>query len=522
MKSRKEALDALRSGETFDILVIGGGATGLGVAVDAASRGYRTALVEMHDFAKGTSSRSTKLVHGGVRYLRSGEVGLVRSALRERGLLERNAPHLVRRQPFVIPIYDTFGKTYYGAGLKMYELLSGRLSFGPTNTLSASETRGLVPTIVSAGLRGGVKYFDGQFDDARLAVSLAMTAADHGAAIANYVQVRRILRRNGRVAGVVALDHESGAEFEVAARATINATGVFTDSIRTLDQPGLAPIVECSSGVHLVLDKAYLPGLHALMVPKTRDGRVLFAVPWLGRVVVGTTDEKRAAPEAEPKPLARELEFLIEHLKHYIDRPLAVADVASVFVGLRPLVNKQGASSTASLSRDHTIVISDSGLVTITGGKWTTYRKMGEDAVDATVRSAGLLKKECRTVSLRLHGAPAIARPEQPMSQYGTDEAEIEALAAGNPEFDRPIHPRLAYRAAEVVWSVRHEMARTVEDILSRRTRALLLDARAAAEAAPLVAALIAAELGKPPGWAESNATAFVELARSHLLPGST
>lgn len=519
--NRTLALDQLRSGETFDVVVIGGGATGLGVAVDAAARGYRTALLEQHDFAKGTSSRSTKLVHGGVRYLRSGEIGLVRSALHERGLLERNAPHLVRRQAFVIPSYNLFGTTFYGIGLKLYEQLSGSLSFGISKTISASETRRLLPTVVEKGLRGGVVYYDGQFDDARLALALAETATQQGAAVVNYTRVEALLKEGGKISGVVATDVETGTTFDLKARTVINATGIFTDEIRHFDDPKVPAMLSVSSGVHLVLDKSYLPGNHALMIPKTSDGRVLFAVPWHNHVVVGTTDENRQRPELEPRPLEREIQFLFDQVRQYLDKPLTRADVLSVFVGLRPLVKKKATTRTSNLSRDHTIETTPSGLITITGGKWTSYRKMAQDTVDHASLVGGLRPTPSQTETLRIHGAPTEdAKKNNAFSVYGTDLAAMNNLVALEPSFNERLHPSLPNREVEVIWGARFEMARTVEDVLARRTRALLLNARAAIEAAPIVAKLLSRELIRSEAWERSQINEFKALAEGYLLEG--
>jgi len=521
---RDLALQRLSSPDTrWDVLVIGGGATGLGVAVDAAARGYRTVLVEQHDWAKGTSSRSTKLAHGGVRYLRSGEIGLVRGALRERGLLERNAPHLVRRRAFVIPIYRWPDLPFYGFGLKAYEWLSGRLSFGASRMLSAAETRRFLPTLKAEGLRGGVLYYDGQFDDARLALALARTADDLGATIVNYARVVRLLKNDGRLAGAEIADQETAARLTVRARAVVNATGIFTDEIRRLDDPAVEPMLAVSSGVHLTLDRSFLPGDHALMIPRTRDGRVLFAVPWQDHVILGTTDEPRTVPELEPRPLEREVQFLLDHAAAYLDKPVARPDVLSVFTGLRPLVRQRNAAATASLSRDHVIAVSPSGLVSITGGKWTSYRKMAEDAVTHAAMTAGLEQRRARTETLCLHGsgAPGDADPATRFSPYGSDAAALEKLIADEPSLARRLHPRLAFCAAEVVWAARQEMARTVDDVLSRRTRALQLDARAAQEAAPAVAGLLARELGRDRAWVAGQIAAFTAVARGHLPAGS-
>jgi glycerol-3-phosphate dehydrogenase len=515
--NRDSALQRLASaGSRWDMLVIGGGATGLGVAVDAAARGYRTALVEQHDFAKGTSSRSTKLAHGGVRYLRSGEIGLVRGALRERGLLARNAPHLVQRRAFIIPVYRRLDLPLYGLGLKAYERLSGQLSFGASRRLSLAETRRLLPTVKHEGLRGGVLYYDGQFDDARLALALARTAEVKGAVVLNYARVERLLKVGERVAGAEIVDQETGRRLVVHARVVVNATGVFTDEIRRLEDPAVEPMLTTSSGVHLTLDPGFLPGEHALMIPRTSDGRVLFAVPWQGRVILGTTDEPRTRPELEPRPFEREIQFLLDHANEYLARPVTRTDVLSVFTGLRPLVRKSNATATKSLSRDHVIAVSPGGLVTITGGKWTSYRKMAEDTVACAAKAGGLTPHPAKTETLRLHGAPAAggAKTAGRFSCYGTDAAALEKLIEQEPALSRPLHPRLAHCAAEVVWAARHEMARTIDDVLSRRTRALQLDARAALEVAPVVAELLARELGRDRAWVAAQVAEFTAIAR--------
>jgi len=519
MNRERTFLQFTTAQDPWDVLVIGGGATGLGVAVDAAARGYRTALVEQHDFAKGTSSRSTKLAHGGVRYLRSGEIGLVRGALRERGLLERNAPHLVKRRGFVIPVYRRRDLPLYGFGLKAYERLSGQLSFGASRRLSVEETLNLLPTIKSDGLRGGVLYYDGQFDDARLALALAQTADAKGAAVLNYARVERLLKENGQLTGAEIVDQETGRRFTVRARVVVNATGIFTDEIRRLDDPKVEPMLAVSSGVHLTLDRSFLPGDHAIMIPRTRDGRVLFAVPWQDHVILGTTDEPRSTAELEPRPLECEVQFLLEHANEYLTKPVSRADVLSVFTGLRPLVRKKNSAATATLSRDHVIAVSPTGLVTITGGKWTSYRKMAEDAVTRAAEVGGLSPLDAATETLSLHGAVASGEPivAERFARYGSDATAIEKLIASEPSLGRPLHPRLPTCPAEVLWAVRSEMARTVEDVLSRRTRALQLDARAAIEAAPAVAGLLARELGRDPAWIAAQLLEFTTLARGHL-----
>jgi glycerol-3-phosphate dehydrogenase len=509
----------LAPGEAWDVLVVGGGATGLGTAVDAAARGYRTALVEGYDFAKGTSSRSTKLVHGGVRYLQRGDVSLVLEALRERGRLLRNAPHLVRNLAFVVPSYDWWEGPFYGVGLKLYDLLAGRMGLEPSHLLSREETLDRIPTLEPHGLRGGIVYHDAQFDDARLAVTLARTVADRGGIAVNYAKVVRLLKERGLVRGAVVRDEETGAETEVRARAVVNATGAFADDLRRLDDPESPPILAPSQGIHLVLDRRFQPGESAILVPHTDDGRVLFAVPWLDRVVVGTTDTPVSERSLEPRPLPEEVDFLLTYAARYLTQDPKRTDVLSCFAGLRPLVRGgRSMEKTAALSRDHTLLVSPSGLVTIAGGKWTTYRRMGEDAVDQAALVAGLDERPCPTAGLRLHGWVEDSRPEAAWTEYGADAPALARLAAERPGWDEPLHVNLAYRVCEVIWAARHEMARTVEDVLARRTRALFIDARASAEIAPRVAALLAAELGKDAAWERRQVEGYRELARGYWL----
>jgi glycerol-3-phosphate dehydrogenase len=517
--NRDEMVARLDEGGAWDMVIVGGGATGLGIALDAAVRGYRTLLLEQSDFAKGTSSRSTKLVHGGVRYLKQGNVSLVVEALKERGLLLRNAPHLVHDLPFVVPAYDWWEGPFYGIGLKMYDLLAGRHGIGRSKILTRERTLELLPTIEPDGLTGGVAYHDGQFDDARLAINIAQTAAEHGAVLLNYVEVTGLVKTGDVVSGVRAIDRESGRELDIAAHVVINATGVFTDRLRQMDQPLVKRLVKPSQGAHIVLDRSFLPGDTAIMVPKTRDGRVLFAIPWHDRVVVGTTDTPVEEIALEPRPLAQEIDFLLEHAAQYLVRDPTPADVRSTFAGLRPLVGgEEQGSSTSALSRDHTLSISGSGLVTITGGKWTTYRKMAEDTVEHAATVAGLDDRPCGTRELRIHGYHENADGYGALASYGSDAPEIDALLRSEARYGERLHPDRDVRAGEVVWAVRHEMARTVEDFLSRRTRLLLLDARAAIESAPTVAALMAEELGRDDAWRDDQVRTFRALASGYLL----
>ncbi len=517
--NREELLDAARERGSFDVIVIGGGATGLGVAVEAAARGYDTLLLEQADLAQGTSSRSTKLIHGGVRYLRQGDISLVLEALHERGLLIRNAPHLVHHLSFVVPLYDWWEGPFYGIGLKVYDMMAGRLGLGPSERLDRDETLARLPTIEPEGLRGGVIYFDGQFDDARLAVTLARTAHGLGAVVLNHVRVTGLLKEGDVVRGVRAVDALGGGELEARAAVVVNATGAWTDAVRRLDDPDAPPLVAASQGVHLVLGRRFQPGDSAIMVPETDDGRVLFAVPWHDRVVVGTTDTPVREAELEPRPMEPEIEFLLSHAARYLTKDPAPSDVLSCFAGLRPLVGKSG-GDTAELSRDHTVLVSPSGLVTITGGKWTTYRRMAEDAVNQAARAGGLESRESRTAELRLHGYTEELDPSDPQSVYGSEIPALRALIAGRPELGELLHPSLPYKAAEVVWAARTELARRVEDVLARRTRSLLLDARASADAAPRVAGLMAEELGRDAAWVESETRAYRELAAGYVLDG--
>ncbi len=508
-----------QGGKPWDCLIIGGGATGLGVAVDAASRGFSTLLLEQYDFAKGTSSRSTKLVHGGVRYLQQGNIKLVMEALHERGILRRNAPHLVKDQSFIVPNYKWWEGPFYGLGLKVYDWMAGKLGLGPSRLLSREETLELAPTLDAEGLRGGVLYHDGQFDDARLAISLAMTAADQRAVLLNYCPVVSLVREDGKIAGVKARDVLNNQAYEIRAKVVINATGVFTDRILQMDAPDHEHIISPSQGVHIVLDKHFLPGEAAIMVPHTDDGRVLFAVPWHDKIIVGTTDTPVKEIMAEPLPLPAEVDFILGQISRYLTQPPARKDIRSVFAGLRPLV-KGSSKKTAELSRDHLISVTDSGLITVTGGKWTTYRRMAEDTVNTAIAKAGLPERPCRTMELVIHGGQVegVVDFHGPLYYYGSDIAPVRAIVSANGSLGQLLHERLPYIKAEIIWAAREEMCMTVEDALSRRTRALLLDAAAAVEAAPVVAELLAGELGKGADWQVQQVEAFREMAKEYLV----
>jgi len=520
--NRTQMLKKVRSATKYwDVVIIGGGATGLGAAVDSASRGYDTLLLEQHDFSKGTSSRSTKLVHGGVRYLQQGNVSLVLEALRERGLLIQNAPHLVRNQSFIVPNYDWWEGPFYGIGMKVYDMLAGKLGLGPSKNLSKEKTLKYIPTLESEGLKGGVIYYDGQFDDSRLAINLAQTAIDHGATTLNYTKVTDLLKSNNTIDGVKVRDEITGESFHVNARVVINATGVFSDSILKMDNPDSGNIIAPSRGVHLIIDKEFLPGDSAIMVPQTEDGRVLFAVPWHDKVVLGTTDTPVEKPTLEPEAVESEIEFILKHAAHYLTSNPTRRDVRSVFSGLRPLVKSGDSKDTSSISRDHTLLISDAGLVTIAGGKWTTYRKMAQDTIDQAAIVAGLNIRECKTENLRIHGWLKNINKKDPLYYYGSDNVSIKKLIEHHPELGEKLHERLPYIKAQVVWAVQNEMAMTVEDVLARRTRALLLDAKASIEMAPEVARLMAGELRQTQSWQKQQVEAYEEVANKYVLDNS-
>jgi glycerol-3-phosphate dehydrogenase len=522
--NRGEMVARLRErSEPWDIIVIGGGATGAGVAVDAATRGFATLLLEREDFGKATSSRSTKLVHGGVRYLEQGNISLVMEALKERGLLLQNAPHLVHDVAFVVPNYSWWETPFYGIGLKIYDILAGKYGFAGSRILSREETLARIPTLRTEELRGGVIYHDGQFDDSRLLIHLIATAADHGATAVNYIAVTGLLRdRDGFINGVLAEDGESGERFTLLARVVVNATGIFTDEIRRMSDPSASAMIAPSQGVHLVLDRSFLRGETAVMVPRTSDGRVLFAIPWHEHTVVGTTDTPIQSPSYEPLPFEQEIDFILESAREYMSHPPRREDVLSVYVGIRPLVKAEGADAgnTSSLSRDHTVHIDSSGLLTIVGGKWTTYRNMAEDTVNHAITLGRLPDSDCVTRGLRIHGYLEGCDPRDSFSVYGSDAEAIRGLVAETPDLGQQLHPDLPYLAAEVVWAARQEMARTVEDVLARRTRALFLNARAAIAMAPSVALLLAAALGKDQPWAQVQTEEFIALATRYTLDG--
>ncbi len=514
---RDTAIQEINNTSEWDIVIIGGGATGLGCAVDAASRGYKTLLLEKYDFAKGTSSRSTKLVHGGVRYLAQGNIRLVREALMERGRLLKNAPHVCHTLAFVVPFYSQWQKWYYRLGLSFYDFLSGKWSLGKTKFLSKKGTIRNLPGIAQENLTGGILYFDGQFDDSRLAINLAQTATEQGATVINYFPVNGLNKENEKIRSVLATDELTGALFTIKAKAIINATGVFADDILQMAEGSKETTIAPSQGIHLVIDKKYFEGSAGLMVPKTDDGRVLFAIPWHNKLVLGTTDTAVENISTEPVALQEEINFVISHFNRYAVSKIGYQQVESVFAGLRPLAISGDKNKTAVMPRDHQIEVLPSGLVHVTGGKWTTYRSMAEHAVDKAADYAALKTEVCKTKDLRIHGYTQQSESSY-LSIYGADATAIKNMMQEDVLLNEKIHPQYPYTKAEVKWFVQNEMAITIEDILARRTRLLFLDAQVAVTAAPGVARFMASELKKDEQWIKEQIKDFNILAKTYAV----
>jgi len=520
--TRSSQLQKLDETPEWDIIIIGGGASGLGTALDAALRGYKTILFEIKDFAKGTSSRSTKLVHGGVRYLEQGDIKLVKEALRERGLLAENAAHLVKNQSFIIPNYSWIGGPFYFTGLTIYDLLAGKLSIGRTKFLSKKSVLEKLPTVKEKGLASGILYHDGQFDDSRLAINLMQSAIENGGTLINYMGVNGLTKNeDGTLSGVIVKDGFTLKEYQIKGKVIINATGVFTDDILNLNDDNHKKMVVPSQGIHLVLDQSFFPGNDALMIPKTSDGRVLFAVPWHDKVVLGTTDTLINEASFEPKALESEIEFVLNTAKQYLVKAPTRKDVLSIFAGLRPLAapEKEG-KSTKEVSRSHKIIVSQTGLVSIIGGKWTTYREMAQEIVDKAIAVAQLKPQSCKTHHFSIHGNIPTSEVDRNnhLYIYGSDIKHLINLQKSSPELNKKIHPKYNYTFAEVHWAIHFEMAQTVEDILARRVRLLFLDAKAAIDAAQEVAYFMAKELGHSKEWAANQSETFILLANDYLL----
>ncbi len=504
--------------KTWDLIIIGGGATGLGIAVDAVTRGYSTILLEKSDFSKGTSSRSTKLVHGGVRYLAQGDVLLVTEALQERGRMLRNAPHLAENQEFVIPAYSLWDVILYTVGLKFYDLLSGRLSLGKSYFINRAKTLSRLPLLRSEGLKGGIVYHDGQFDDSRMAVTMAMDCCRKGGIVLNYFEVTDLLKnREGKITGVNAIDNNTGTKYEIKSKLVINATGVFADEIHLLDDPSAKPSIRPSQGVHIVLDRSFLGGNSAIMIPKTDDGRVLFAIPWYDKVVVGTTDTPLDIITNEPRALEEEINFILRTAGKYLTKSPSRADALCIFAGLRPLAaDPDNPAATKEVSRRHKITLSGSGLLSIVGGKWTSYRRMAEETIDKAIKAGMLERKKCITRNYRFFNGNTKPMTER-FKIYGDQATEIEKMINDDPELGELLDPRLPYTKAEIIWICRNEMPLKLEDMLARRTRSLFLDAKASSSIAPEVAGLMAKELNVDGKWAENQIKDYNQLLLNYL-----
>jgi glycerol-3-phosphate dehydrogenase len=514
--NREAVIAKIESTEMWDVIVIGGGASGLGIAVESATRGYLTLLLEQSDFAKSTSSKSTKLVHGGVRYLAQGNIALVREATIERGLLSKNAPHLVKNQTFIIPVFNWWNKLKYTIGLKIYDWISGRLSLGPSVFISGKKVLEKLPGIISKNLFGGILYHDGQFDDARLAINLAQTIFDNGGYAINYVKVVDLLKQDEKICGVIAVDVEDNHRFAIKSKVVINATGVFADDILQMDKPGAKRNIAASQGVHLVLDKHFFSGNSAMMIPETSDGRVLFIVPWHNKILTGTTDTPVSNISLEPVALDVEINFILQTAGRYLTESPNRKDVLSVFAGLRPLVAQVNKKNTKEISRGHKILVSQSRLFSIIGGKWTTYRKMGEDMIDKVEKELQWNRTTSTSASLKIHGYKTSSDQSDPLYYYGDDEISVKKIIeeTGN----ELISEKLSVWTAQVIWAVKAEMARTVEDFLSRRTRCLLLDAKESISMAPAVAAIMAEEMNKDAPWISEEIKRFRDIAKNYVI----
>ncbi len=517
--NRALAIKKIGEDQNWDVVVIGGGATGLGAAIDAATRGYKTLLLEQHDFTKGTSSRSTKLVHGGVRYLAQGNISLVMEALRERGLMYRNAPHLVTDVSFLIPSFSWWSVPFYTIGLTLYDVLAGRLGFGRSLPQSRNTTIKKIPTVEKHGLRGSVLYHDGQFDDARMGINMVQTLHEQGGLALNYCKVEDLLKSGGKISGVVARDQETGKEYTINTRCVINATGIFVDEVLKKDNPNAREIIKISQGVHIVLDKSFLPSKYGMMIPKTKDGRVIFAVPWHDKVILGTTDIPKDLALEEPLVTDEEIDFILETACRYLAKKPTRADVQSVYAGLRPLAaGKTDSAKTSEISRGHKIYTSESGLVTIIGGKWTTYRQMAEDVVNKAVLAAKLPAVKSSTRKLHIHGYKENPDTRDPMYFYGSDKEKIMELAAQEKELGTIVSEKFNIIAAQVIWACRYEYARNVEDILARRIRVLIMDAEESIRIAPAIASIMAREFSYDKSWEKDQVEQYSQIAKQYMI----
>ena len=514
--NRNDSIVKLNKVLEWDIVIIGGGASGLGIAVDASKRGYKTLLLEKHDFGKGTSSRSTKLIHGGVRYLQNGDITLVIESLKERGILKRNAPHLVQDLSFVIPTYDWWASPFYGIGMKIYDMMAGKLGLGKSVIISKGETEKLIPNVNKKGLRGGVIYHDGQFDDSRMAITLALSANPKKTALLNYCNVDGLIKKNNEIVGLSFTDSINSKKYQVKSKVVINATGVFAEDIIRMDQPQIKKMIQPSQGVHIVLEKKFLKSKHAILIPQTSDGRVLFAVPWKNYVVVGTTDTQIKNASEEPKPLKEEIDFILKNASKYMTIKPKKDDIKSVFAGLRPLAATSDKKSTKEVSRSHKIDISPSGLISVLGGKWTTYRKISEDAIDTAISINKLKKKKCKTKKTKLFGYKKKVDFSDPMHVYGSLKKKVESL--GGIDDNNSLSTKFYITNNIIEWSIIHEMALTLEDILARRTRCIFLDSNESKLIAPNVAKKMAEVLEKDQEWIDTELKKFNKLIKNYTV----
>ena len=514
--NRADSIIKLNKVLQWDIVIIGGGASGLGIALDASKRGYKTLLLEKYDFGKGTSSRSTKLIHGGVRYLQNGDITLVIESLKERGILKRNAPHLVQDLSFVIPTYDWWASPFYGIGMKIYDMMAGKLGLGKSEIISKQETEKLIPNVNKKGLRGGVIYHDGQFDDSRMAITLALSADSKKTALLNYCNVEGLIKKDGEIKGLNFTDSINSKKYQIKSKVVINATGVFAEEIIRMDQPKIEKMIQPSQGVHIVLERRFLKSKHAILIPQTSDGRVLFAVPWKNYVVVGTTDTQVKKASEEPKALKEEVDFILKNAGKYMSVKPKKDDIKSVFAGLRPLAATSNKQSTKEVSRSHKIDISPSGLISVLGGKWTTYRKIAEDAINTAISINKLKKKKCKTERTKLFGFKRNISWSDPMHVYGSLKKKVESLGGIN---DNKSLSNKFYISNNIIeWSIIHEMALTVEDILARRTRCVFLDSKESQRIAPIVAQKMADVLGEDDKWIDAELKKFNKLIKNYIV----
>ena len=516
--NRDENLSKIINCKKWDIVIIGGGASGLGAAIDSASRGHKTLLIEKHDFSKGTSSRSTKLIHGGVRYLQNGDISLVIEALKERGILRKNAPHLVKDLSFVIPSYDWWSSPFYGVGLKIYDMMAGDFGIGPSTIIDKKETEKLIPNVKKNGLKGGVIYYDGQFDDSRMAISLAQTASDQSAVLINYFEAIDLIKNKDKtISGIKVRDSINNLIYNIKSKVIIKATGVFSDSIMKMDDRKSSKMIQPSQGVHIVLEKKFLNSEHAIMVPHTSDGRVLFAVPWHNYVILGTTDTKVNQTKIEPSALSDEIDFIISNAGKYMTTKPTKEDIKSIFVGLRPLARTSNNKSTKEISRHHEINISTSGLISVLGGKWTTYRRIGEDLINSAEIVGGLKRVKCKTKKLKIHGYNLKTDFNDPLYIYGSDKNKVLKITT-NPKNNNSLSKKIFITKNQIIWAIRNEMAIKLEDVLARRTRCLFLNVLETEKLVDKVLNIMADELKKDISWIKEQKLSFLSLAKKYKL----